>query len=59
MMTPWDVEWRDEVVAGSPVVKDGYLEIPNRPGLGVELVHSELAKHPFEEKSMQMFDNKD
>ena len=59
MMTPWDVEWRDEVVAGSPVVKDGYLEIPNRPGLGVELVHSELAKHPFEEKSMQMFDNKE
>ena len=55
MFTPWDVDWRDTVVIGSLRVVDGYIEVPDRPGLGVELVHDELAKHPFEAKDLQIF----
>jgi galactonate dehydratase len=55
MFTPWDVDWRDTVVIGSSRVVDGYIEVPDRPGLGVELVHDELAKHPFEAKDLQIF----
>ena len=55
MFTPWDVDWRDTVVIGSSRVVDGYIEVPDRPGLGVELGHDELAKHPFEAKDLQIF----
>ena len=42
----WDVPWRHLVVRGCPSVVDGHLTIPNAPGLGVELDHEELARHP-------------
>ncbi|WP_109699423.1 mandelate racemase/muconate lactonizing enzyme family protein [Chitinophaga deserti] len=43
-----DVPWRDTVIdhpiAG--MVKNGHLHLSNRPGLGVDLVESEMEKHP-------------
>ena len=48
MLAPWDADWRDEVVEGSPRVVDGHLAIPDRPGLGVRLVPEEIARHPYQ-----------
>jgi galactonate dehydratase len=40
-------------VADTPItMKDGYWEIPQRPGLGVEIDMREAAKHPFEQESI-------
>ena len=41
---PWQTE-KDEVVAGGRIpFTDGCIEIPNKPGLGVELDHDQLAR---------------
>jgi len=45
-----DVPWRDKVISEPLKVRDGYLELPTGPGLGVDLVEEEIAKHPYEEK---------
>ena len=41
--------WTGEVLHGFVRVKDGYLEIPQAPGLGVELDEAEARKHPYSE----------
>ena len=38
---------RDDIVTELPEIKDGYLKIPRKPGLGVELNEKEIAKHPW------------
>lgn len=40
-----DVPWRYELVTELPVV-DGYIEVPRRPGLGVELNEDVARAHP-------------
>jgi hypothetical protein len=55
MLTPWDADWRDAVVEGSPRVVDGHLAIPDRPGLGVRLVPEEIARHPYEPVDLDFF----
>jgi galactonate dehydratase len=35
-----------EVLRGIPEVKDGYLEIPTKPGLGIELDEEATLRHP-------------
>ena len=41
--TPW---W-DSLVAGlpKPLIKDGYIEVPDKPGLGIELDEEAIAHH--------------
>lgn len=41
-----DVPWRDTIISHPLDVRDGYLHLSDRPGLGVDLVPEELAKHP-------------
>ncbi len=41
-----DVPWRDQVISHPLDVRDGVLRLSDRPGLGVDLVEDELAKHP-------------
>lgn len=41
-----DVPWRDEVINHPLNIKNGKLIISDRPGLGVDLVESEMEKHP-------------
>jgi galactonate dehydratase len=50
-----DVPWRADVVReGFTVEKNGRLVRPNgRPGLGVEIDESEVAKHPFQQEMLQ------
>src|ERR1700733_1185823 len=41
-------EWVQELFGGSgPVIKDGYAELPSRPGLGVTLDEKIAAVHPY------------
>jgi len=41
------VPWSWEIMSGVPQVKDGYLGVSDKPGLGVELHEEEFAKHPY------------
>jgi len=41
-------DWVQELFGGTgPVVKDGYAELPARPGLGVTLNEKIAAAHPY------------
>jgi L-alanine-DL-glutamate epimerase-like enolase superfamily enzyme len=37
--------WQDIIKRNGPIYKDGYLEIPNKPGLGIELNEEVCRKH--------------
>jgi galactonate dehydratase len=39
--------WEKEIVIHPVEVKDGYIEIPDRPGLGIDLNVEEIARHPY------------
>jgi galactonate dehydratase len=41
-----DVAWRDEVLSHPIDIRDGHLQLSDRPGLGVDLIEEELEKHP-------------
>lgn len=43
----FDVPWRYEVVRGAYRPKRGYFDIPDKPGLGVELDEAACAEHPY------------
>jgi galactonate dehydratase len=46
-MTPW----YNDVIEGGIERRDGYWEIPTRPGLGIEINEREAAKHPFQQET--------
>ncbi len=50
-----DVPWRDEIVSeGFSLEKEGRIVRPNtRPGLGIEIDETEVAKHPFKQEVLQ------
>jgi galactonate dehydratase len=41
-----DQPWRQEIVSEAYTVKDGFLELPTKPGLGVDLNEEAIAAHP-------------
>ncbi len=41
-----DAPWRDDLLTHPFEIEDGYLVLPNRPGLGSDLIEKELLKHP-------------
>jgi galactonate dehydratase len=43
--------WTWDLLTGVPRVQDGYLQVPDTPGWGVELNESEAAKHPYGENN--------
>ena len=43
-----DAPWRDDIMTHPFEIENGYLKIPERPGLGSDLIESELLKHPPE-----------
>ncbi len=43
----FNVEWERRLVTNPIEVKDGYIEIPDRPGLGVDLNLDEVRRHPY------------
>ncbi len=36
-----------EIVDATPQVVGGYLQLPDRPGIGIEINESAAARHPF------------
>ena len=42
-----DVEWRSDVTNEALSYSDGYMEIPDKPGLGIEINEAECEKHPY------------
>lgn len=42
----YSASWIRQAVRGAPAVKDGYFELPTRPGLGIELEEEVLRDHP-------------
>lgn len=42
-----DVPWRTTVVRGVLPDRDGYIAVPDQPGLGLEIDEAECAKHPL------------
>ena len=44
------VPWYDEVVRGPIVMVDGCWQVPEAPGLGIEVDERVAAKHPFEQE---------
>jgi galactonate dehydratase len=43
--------WTWDLLSGVPRVQDGYLNVPDAPGWGVELNEAEAEKHPYGEKN--------
>jgi L-alanine-DL-glutamate epimerase-like enolase superfamily enzyme len=41
------VPWRDDIITELPEIKDGYLSLPKKPGIGAELNEKEIARHPW------------
>jgi galactonate dehydratase len=44
----YNVAWEQDLVDFPARVEDGYIAIPERPGLGLELNLEECRKHPYE-----------
>ena len=39
------IDWRQEIVTTPEVIEDGRFPLPTAPGLGVDLIESELKRH--------------
>jgi galactonate dehydratase len=51
------VPWASDVFRGVPKVTNGYLTVPDAPGLGVEFDEKQAAKHPYgEDKMIRLFE---
>jgi len=46
----FNVSWEKKILTHPVEVKDGYIEIPERPGLGTDLVLEEAVKHPYRQE---------
>ena len=44
----YDVEWVNDLLVDPITVEDGYVEIPQRPGLGIELDMDVVEEHAYE-----------
>jgi len=41
-----EVDWWDDLVQRSePLIQDGYIEVPETPGIGIELDRDVVAEH--------------
>ena len=47
----FNVSWEQDIVTSHAEVIDGRLQIPDAPGLGVDLNWSELDKHPYQQSN--------
>ncbi len=52
------VPWSRDVLTGWASVRDGYIEVPDAPGFGVELVEAEAAKYPYADRNfLRLFES--
>lgn len=50
-----DVPWREEVLGEGLEIKNGYIEPPVKPGLGVDINEKAAAKYPFKPEAEQRY----
>jgi len=46
---------RENILKEPLVWKDGYFQLPTKPGLGVELNHKEFARFPYEPRDLDHY----
>jgi galactonate dehydratase len=50
-----DVDWRKDVTNECLEYKDGYITIPDKPGLGIEINEEECLKHPYQVHTLRHY----
>ena len=50
-----DVPWRKDVTNERLNYSDGYMEIPDKPGLGIEIDENECLKHPYKPHTLRHY----
>ncbi len=50
-----DVPWRADVTNESLEYKDGYITIPDKPGIGIEINEEACLQHPYEPHSLRHY----
>ncbi len=53
-----DVVYRKDVTNESLTYKDGYIDIPDKPGLGIELNEEECLKYPYQVHTLRHYTGK-
>ncbi len=52
-----DVAWWQDIVTGlpKPLIKDGFIEVPDKPGLGIDDINDEVISQHMHEKYPEMW----
>lgn len=50
-----DVPWRKDVTNESLHYEDGFIDIPDKPGLGIEINEEECLKHPYKPHTLRHY----
>ena len=50
-----DVEWRSDVCDEALEYNDGYITIPDKPGLGIEIDENACAAHPYQPHTLRHY----
>lgn len=50
-----DVDYRKDVTNEALEYEDGYIKIPDKPGLGIEIDESECEKHPYQVHTLRHY----
>lgn len=50
-----DVEWRKDITNESLEYADGYMKIPDRPGLGIEIDEEACLSHPYKPHTLRHY----
>jgi len=52
----FNVSWEKDIVFPELRCVDGYIEIPDKPGLGIDLNLEEMAKHPYSPTDVSLYE---
>lgn len=50
-----DVEWRKDITNESLEYENGYIKIPDKPGLGIEINEEECLKYPYKPHTLRHY----
>lgn len=50
-----DVDWRKDVTNEALEYSDGYISIPDKPGIGIEINEEECLKHPYKPHTLRHY----
>lgn len=50
-----DVDYRDQITNEDLVYENGYMKIPDKPGLGIDINEDECEKHPYQVHTLRHY----